>query len=259
MNIRRNILLIAIVSFATGGRLWAAPAVAEILRKMDAVSKMDADLTLKLAMTSTKPNQGARIVEGVYYRRDRDDAYLLIMTSPEVEKGNGYLRVGENMWMYRRNTRTFQIMSRGQSIAGTGATSEGFETRKYAVIYEAAPDKDGKEIVDEETLGDAKIPVYRFAVNAKVKDVSYPKAVYWVRKDNFLVMKRELYALSGTLMRTVYNPKYTSVNGRFVPILEIIVNEYEKGYKTVVELSGISLAKLNDAVFTKAYLEALSK
>jgi hypothetical protein len=36
----------------------------------------------------------------IYYERDADGAFLIVMTAPEVEKGNGYLRLGDNMWMY---------------------------------------------------------------------------------------------------------------------------------------------------------------
>ena len=40
---------------------------------------------------------------------------------------------------------------------------------------------------------------------------------------------------------------------------QLIIDEFEKGDKTLVELSGFSLENIDDAVFTKAYLENLSK
>ncbi len=43
---------------------------------------------------------------------------LIVMSAPEAEKGNGYLRMGDNLWMYRRNTRTFQHINRDESIGG---------------------------------------------------------------------------------------------------------------------------------------------
>jgi hypothetical protein len=81
----------------------------------------------------------------------------------------------------------------------------------------------------------------------------------WVRQDNFLLLKEESYSSSKTLMISSYYPKYTTVLGKFVPIKQMFVDEFEKGNKTVVEISGIVTEKLDDKIFTKAYLENLSK
>jgi len=239
--------------------LWAAPSVIEIMKNMEDLQELGTGITVKAKFTQQKPDQGVKVYESVYYRRDQDDAFLIVIIAPDSDKGNGYLRVGDNMWMYRRNTRTFQIMSRDQSIAGTNANAGDMEKRKFTDLYEPALDDQGNEILSEETLGKAKIPVYRFEVNAKVKDVEYPQVIYWVRQDNFLTMKEEDYSLSGTLMETSYFPKWTTVEGKYIPLRMIFVDEFEKGNKTLLELSGISLKPIDDDVFTKAYLEHLSK
>ena len=239
--------------------LWASPGVLELMKNMEEMQELSTDVTVKLKFTQKIPDQGVRVSEAVYYQRNRDDSFLVVMVEPNHEKGNGYLRVDNNMWMYRRNTRTFQIMHRGQTISGTNVTAGDMEKKKFTDLYEPALDENGKEIFSEETLGKAKIPVYRFEVRGKVKDVEYPKVVYWVRQDNFLVLKDESYSLSGTLMETTYYPKYTKIDGKYLTVKAIIIDEFEKGNKTVVELSGISLKKINDDIFTKAYLENLSK
>jgi hypothetical protein len=255
----QTIITTFILAIGIHSNLWAAPGVIEILAKMDEIEELGTDITVKAILTEQKANQGVRMLEGVYYRRDSDDAYLIIMTAPETSKGNGYLRVGDNMWMYRRNTRTFQIMARGQSIEGSGADAGDLEKRKLVELYKPALDEQGSKILAEETLGKAKIPVYRFEIIARVKDVDYPKKVYWVRQDNFLKLKEECYSLSGTLAETVYYPKYMEIQGKYVLARMIVIDEFEKGNKTLLELSGISLEPIDDAVFTKAYLENLSK
>jgi hypothetical protein len=40
---------------------------------------------------------------------------------------------------------------------------------------------------------------------------------------------------------------------------QLFVDEFEKGNKTKVQISGIAMDKLDDRIFTKAYLENLSK
>ncbi len=124
-------------------------------------------------------------------------------------------------------------------------------------IYEGAKDNNGNENVVEEMLG--KVPVYKFTLKAKVEDASFPKKIYWVRKDNFLPLKEENYSLAGTLMQTAYMLKYTTIEGKYLWTKAIFVDEFEKGNKTVVEIEDISIKKIDEHVFTKAYLENLSK
>ncbi|MFH2131318.1 MAG: outer membrane lipoprotein-sorting protein [bacterium] len=236
-----------------------AITVVEIMEKMDELYNMKQDLTARMKFTQKKVDEGVKVVENIFYKRDREDKFLSVGISPESNRGNGYLRVDDNMWMYRRNTRTFQIMKREDSISGTDAKAGDMEKKKFTDLYRPKLDDQGKEILTEETLGKAEIPVYRFIVVAKVKDVTYPTEEYWVRRDNFLTLKRQSYALSGTLMQSAYFPKYTVIEDRYFPIQMIFVDEFEKGNKTMLEMSGISLKPIEDYVFTKPYLENLSK
>jgi len=235
----------------------AEPKINGLLKQLEELQEVKTDIKAKVVLTQQKINQGIKVIEMIYYRRDSDDSFMIVMSAPEAEKGNGYLRVDDNIWMYRRNTRTFQHINRDESIGGSDAKADDFETRKLTELYEGAEDSAGREIIKEEMLG--KIPVYRFEVKAKVNDVDYPKKMYWARKDNNLLLKEESYALSGTLMQTAYFLKYTVVDGKYVPVNQMFIDEFEKGNKTIVEISGISTQKLEDTIFTKAFLENLSK
>jgi outer membrane lipoprotein-sorting protein len=239
--------------------LFCLPGVTDIMRQMEKSQEMDTDITARVIFTQQKADQGVKVYESIYYRRDSDDAFLIVMIAPETEKGNGYLRVGDNFWWYRRNTRTFQHINRDETISGTDARAGDLEKRKFTELYEPSLDDTGKEIISEETLGKAAIPVYRFEIKAKVNDVTYPKQILWVTRDNYLPLKIESYSLSGTLMQTGYFRKYTTIEGKFIPIQQLYIDEFEKGNKTIFELSGISMKELDDSIFTKAYLENLSK
>ena len=242
--------------FIAASAAYAAPRAADLMKKVEDIQEMTSDVRAKVDIVQTKAGQGTKKIESIYYRRDSDDAFLIVMIAPETDKGNGYLRVGDNFWMYRQNTRAFQHINRDESIAGTDAKANDFEKRKLTELYSAVKDAAGVEVA-EETLG--KIPVYRFQMNAKVNDVDYPKQTYWVSRENGLPLKTLSYSASGTLMQTAYYMNYTVVDGRYVPVKQLFIDEFEKGNKTLVELSGISTKKLDDSLFTKAYLENLSK
>lgn len=239
------------------GAAQAASRVIPILQSIDANYKIKTDVKANVMLTQQKPEQGTKVIDMIYYRRDSDDSFLIVMTAPENEKGNGYLRVGDNFWMYRINTRTFQHINRDESIGGSDAHSSDFETRKLTELYGPVLDANGGEIITEEMLG--QIPVNKFEVKAKVNDVDYPKKIYWTRRDNNLALKEESYSLSGTLMQTAYFLKFTIIDGRYIPVKQMFMDEFEKGNKTVVDISDIHTGKLDDSIFTKAYLENLSK
>jgi hypothetical protein len=236
---------------------FAQLSVGSLLRKVAENYRTTADIHATVTLTQQKVGQGVKITEVMYYRRDSDKSFLIVITGPESEKGNGYLRIDDNFWMYRKNTRTFQHINRDESIGGSDARGEDFEQRELTELYGPEKDSSGKEIITEEKLGD--IPVYKFRLSAIVNDVSFPKKIFWSRKDNDLLLKEQSFSLSGTLMETSYYLKYTTIDGKYVAVRQMHIDEFEKGNKTVVELSGISTKKLDNTLFTKAYLENLSK
>ena len=251
-------LLIAISTIFSSVGAFAAPTITELMANIDLRMEQIGDMSAKIAMVQKKASQSSpKHFEFLWFRKDITDEFLMITTAPDSDKGNGYLRVGENFWMYRQNTRTFQHISRDESILGTDAKSGDFERKKLTQLYKPLLDASGKEALTEEMLG--KKPVYKFTIVAKVSDVTYPKQIYWVQKDNFLILKAQSFSRDGTLMQSGYYTKYTEKDGRFIPIYQIFVDEFEKGNKTIVEISGISFRTLDSRIFTKAYLENLSK
>ncbi|MGL4369351.1 MAG: outer membrane lipoprotein-sorting protein [Spirochaetota bacterium] len=127
----------------SAGPAQAAPSVLELMKKLESLQEMTSDIRCKVDITQTKEGQGTKKFESIYYRRDSDDSFLIVMVAPEAEKGNGYLRVGDNFWMYRRNTRTFQHINRDESISGTDAKADDFEMKKITELY--APGKEAPE------------------------------------------------------------------------------------------------------------------
>ncbi|MGA2613523.1 MAG: outer membrane lipoprotein-sorting protein [Spirochaetia bacterium] len=239
--------------------LWANPSVSEIIDEVDTHMQLKSDMTAQARITTKDPEQGTKVIDSVYYRRDSDDAFLIVIASPESDRGNGYMRVGDNLWMYKRATRTFTHIGRDEKIGGSNASAGDMETRKFRDLYKPSLDASGKEIISEETIGGAKIPVYRVEVVAKVNDVKYPKLVMWVTRDKYLELKRECYSLSGTLMETDFYTSYKNVEGRYVPLLMKFTDEVEKGHTSVLEITGINFSKVDDYKFDKSYLESLSK
>lgn len=252
---RRQILSILAV-LAVGAPAQTPPSAQKVLEILETQSKLGADMTARVNLTQTKVGQGAKQMAIQYFRRDKDNAFAMLIQAPESDRGNGYLRQGEHFWMYRRNTRTFQHVNRDESIGGSNAHGQDFETRKLTSLYSPAPGAAG--VLAPEMLG--KKPVWKFEVKAKVNDVDYPRKTYWVSRDEFHLLKEQSYSPSGTLMQSSYFTKYAPVeNGKLIPSQMLFVDEFEKGNRTVVELSEVRTAKIPDETFTKAWIESKSK
>src|SRR5262245_56383050 len=86
----------------------SAMNVDRILHEIDNRMSQVSDFSAKVALAQQKVGQGVKNFETLFFRRDKDDEFLMVTTAPQSEKGNGYLRTGNNFWMYRQNTRTFQ-------------------------------------------------------------------------------------------------------------------------------------------------------
>ena len=250
---------LAVLLLALSPLAWAIPTVQQVIDYIDTNYQVRSDMTAQAKITTRDPEQGTKIIQSVLYRRDKDDAFLIVIADPETDRGNGYLRVGDNMWMYKRSTRTFTHIGRDEKIGGSNASAGDFETRKFKELYKPSVDTSGKEIISEETIGNAKIPVYRVEVTAQVNDVKYPRLVMWLTRDKFLELKRESYGLSGTLMETDLFTNYKETEGRYVPLLQKFTDEVEKGRTSLLEITGISFNRVDDYRFDKSYLESLSK
>ncbi|MEN9354755.1 MAG: hypothetical protein RL318_2080 [Fibrobacterota bacterium] len=251
---KRQILSLIAV-FAAAAFAQTAPTGQAVLEMLEKQNKLGNDLRARVNLTQTKAGQGAKQMAMQYFRRDKDDAFAMLIDAPEADRGNGYLRQGEHFWMYRRNTRTFQHVNRDESIGGTNAHGQDFENRKLTTLY--APAKGELGTPAPEMLG--KKAVWKFEVRAKLPDVDYPRKIYWVSRDEWFLLKEQAYSASGTLMQSSYYTKYIPVDGRTIPSQMLFVDEFEKGNRTVVELSEVKTGKIPDETFTKAWIESKSK
>ena len=131
----KNSILSFIVLFFSISLVSAESEGLAVLKGIEKATEIKTDAKGIVVITQQKAEQGTKVIQMIYYRRDRDNSFLIVMNAPEYEKGNGYLRVGENFWMYRKNTRTFQHVSRDESIGGSDANGDDFEQWKLTERY----------------------------------------------------------------------------------------------------------------------------
>ena len=210
----------------------------------------DVDYSCTITLISEKPGTPKEQSQFKIFERIAEKQFSMIQILPEADKGNGYLREGDNLWYYDPIGRKFSHTSLKENI-GDSETKVSDMTSDYSWRddYEVTDVKDGK-------LG--AYDVWIISINAISSEPAYAKSVLYVRKDVAIILKQEDLSTSDRLMRTILMPKYTKVKNVYVATQMIIRDELNPGEQTQQIISDISLADLPDRIFTKAYLEQIN-
>jgi len=243
--------LVVLFLLACAASFAADPDIELILRTIDRqTSFRDVDFSALLSVIHEDPEDGVDKSVVQQFRRDGQDKFVMLFLEPAVKKGQGYLRVDDNLWFYDPESRKFSHTSMKEQFGGTEAKNSDFGVSRLAEDYDLLS-------LAEDNLGPH--PVYVLDLRAKSDEVTYSRRLVWVTRDRYLVLKSQDYSETGRLLRTSLYPSYARVGGRYVPSKLIFIDELVQGRKTSLSLSQVSLAPLPDSVFTKAYLERVNR
>jgi outer membrane lipoprotein-sorting protein len=208
------------------------------------------DFSAIMTMISEDPESGIekRVIQ--QHRRDREDKFLMVFQEPATQKGQGYLRVDDNLWFYDPESRKFSHTSMKEQFAGSDANNSDFGASAKAEDYRVVS-------ISEAKLG--KFNVYIMDLEGVHNEVTYPKLKIWVTVDTNLVLKSEDYSANARLMRTSFFPSYAKAGAKYIPTKMIFVDNLIEGKKTQITLTDISLNTLPDSLFTKAYVERVNR
>jgi outer membrane lipoprotein-sorting protein len=237
--------------FAVGSAWAATPDWNGVLKKVDdSTSFENGDFSALITVVSTKPGEDNNVIEARYFRRDKAKLFSIILLKPSVQKGQGYLQDGDSLWFYDPESRKFAFTSLRESFQDSDAQNSDFSTSTLAADYKIDSGAEGKLGANE---------VWILELSAKTVSVPIAERKLWIRRADNLVLKEEHYSVSGRLIRTIAVPKYQTVSGRFVPLSMLIVDNLKAGEKTQISFAEVSVGRLPDEVFTKAYLERMSR
>ena len=228
-----------------------------LLETVDAVVTFDdTDVSAEYEIKKRDPGGASSTTVATMFRRDRKNEFLILILEPQVDKGKGYLKIGDNLWLYDPVGRSFTFTSAKERFQNSSARNSDFNRSHFAEDYTPVGSY-------EEKLGVFECTVLE--LEARNDSVSFPKMKIWVSEDN-LIRKMEDYSLSGQLMRTTAIPSYQRVGRRWLPMKMVILDhlrsrrinnriEYER---TTITISKPSLTELPDSLFTKEYLERVN-
>ncbi len=249
---------IALISNMYAADLSSADAKA-LLKKTDASTGFfGSDFAANYTLVQEKPGQGKSETSVVMYRRDDASAYTILITGPEKDRGKGYVQFDNSIWFYDPADRQFVFTTSKDKVSGTNATPADFSPQNFSANYKI-------DAAEKTKLGN--LSCVKFTLSATSKNVNYPTVKIWVTEDDGLIRMKEDYSLSGQLLRTTAIPSYQKYENHSVPSKMLIVDnlrgqkingkmQYEQ---TQVTISNVSFAKQKDSVYTKKYVEMMSK
>lgn len=245
-------LLIVFCMFVSAALVFAEVDFTKMLRDIDSVADFGGkDFSCTWKIISEKPNEKPSETQIQIYRRDQNDQLVYVMLKPKANKGQGFLKVDDNMWIYDPGSGKFNHSTFKEAVGGSDANNSDIKKSSLADDYTIESSKEGK-------LG--KFEVYILTLKAKTNEVTYASIVLTILKDKPLVLREEDIAFSGKPSRLVnYPPPYQQVGNKFIPSKILMEDLANPGEKSTVFIENVSIAKLDDSTFTKAFLKNSAK
>lgn len=222
-----------------------------IMESTDDTLAYDGDYSATISLVIEKPGKPKENLQYKIFERTDKDLMTIVQLFPEADKGTGFLRNGDNIWSYDPISRKFTHTSIKEALGDSDVKLDDVNQSKtrWRENYKVAEYKTG-------TLG--KYNVHIITLEATTTTPSYAKSTYYIRQDIPLLLKEEDFSGSGRLMRTILIPKYSKVPAGYVATQMILKDELNKGETTQQVISDLTFDKLQDKIFTKAYLEGLN-
>jgi outer membrane lipoprotein-sorting protein len=209
------------------------------------------DITTLFTLVQKKAGEADRVLRIRIYRRDISELFTIIFLYPNSEKGKGYLRQGDNLYLYLPTTGEFVYRNRKDDIGSTDVRTDIFGRLTNLERFRAS------------YRGSARVSewdCHLIRLDAKVLDVAFPIQNWYVRKSDGLPVKVENFSASGTLLRTYYYIAYTRVGAaNYIFTKLLAVNHLEQGQKTFITNENVSTARIDDSVFKQSFLEQQSR
>ncbi len=177
---------------------------------------------------------------------------LIKIIAPAKEAGNRTLKIGNEIWMYLRNTETtirippsMMLQSwNGSDYTYDDLVRESNLVRDYKITLAGTDTVDGAVCWKLELIPKPEAPVV------------WGKVYYWVRKQDYLPAKVEYYDERGQLIRTMHFLEFKRMGGRKIPTRWIMRNERKPGHYTELIIKKVRFnIRIPDRIFSFRELE----
>ena len=224
----------------------------EIIEKVYNRAEGD-DQTSNLTMTLVNKNGKERIRKIKQFTKDMGDMEKNIMffQSPADVKNTSFMswsyddeNKSDDQWIYLpalKKTKRISSDSKNDYFMGSDFTYDDLGDRKL--------DDDTHELLREEAIDG--VDYYVVESISKDEDYMYSKTITWIRKDNYIGLKKEFYDEDEDLLKILHIKKFENISG-FLVITNSEMHNVQKDHKTMMVLSDINInTGISDSKFSE--------
>ena len=248
-----RILVASIVVLTSSVLLAQTPSSAqggsgdEILRKVD--QNMFSENKVVVSRMIIHGERGSRTVEAKSWQRGTRES-LSEFLAPARDKGTKMLKLQDMLWTYSPSTdRTILISGHmlRQSVMGSDLSYEDMmEDPHLPNLYTA-------KVSAEENINGR--PCWILDLSGRKEDIAYFSRRVWVDRQRYIILKENLYAKSGKLLKTMDVREVTEVQNHWIAKSILYKDVMKEGEGTEFFVDSIVLdAQIPDYLFTKAAL-----
>ena len=241
--------LFTALSLTAASVAYADPSAAELLAAVDR-NMISAARSASLEMTVTKGKR-TKVYAMDSFSRGQDES-AIAFSAPARDQGTKMLKRGGELWMYMPSIEKVQKISGHmlrQSMMGSDLSYEDIlQATQLQQLYSA--EVVGAEDIDGRTC-------WKLELTANDSSVAYPRRVSWIDQEHTVPVREELYALSGTLLKTWnLSEVQTFADGRNFPTRWLVEDRLQAGSQTTLVFNSLDFeVALEDEVFSQRWLE----
>ena len=150
----------------------------------------------------------------------------------------------DDQWIYLpalKKTKRISSDSKSDYFMGSDFTYDDLGDRKL--------DDDTHQLLREEAIDG--IDYYVVESISKDEDYMYSKTITWIRKDNFIGLKKEFYDEDEDLLKTLKIKKFEEISG-FLVITSSEMENVQKNHRTTMILGNVEInTGISDSKFTE--------
>jgi outer membrane lipoprotein-sorting protein len=208
------------------------PTAADILDRIDQNMVFDTTYS-ETDMIITIKN---RTIEKslISYARGNEQSYIEFLTPPR-DRGTKILKIGDVIKIYYPSAERVMRLSGHmlrRSMMGSDFSFEDMTERATKLREEYTAEVEGQE-----TLQDR--PCYVLVMTSKIEKQTYFTRKAWVDKERFVVLKEDLYARSGKLLKVLTVDGIQTFRSRYYPTRITMTDKLRQNSKTEVVLQKI--------------------
>ena len=176
------------------------------------------------------------------------DYSLVLITDPSKEKGQGFLKVEDEMWMW--NPSISRIVKLGPSMMSQGWMNSDYSNDELLNTGSIITDYD-KKITGSEIVAGKDCYIIEL-LPKKGKKNNWGKQILWISKDTDLILKNEFYDEDDFLIKTHLASDIKTMDGRTIPTKFEIISEDNPNNKTIMSMNVIKFnIKVEKSFFTQ--------